>query len=105
MKDVLNTIDAAIKRLVAPTAMLIAATLLSNGLNRPDSNPHIIQGVMALMGLFAFGYMAASAIVAIKEFDELGISFWKKGLFSLSFILVYLVLFVTAIYMGLNKLP
>ena len=104
MKEVLDTIDSAIKRLVSPTAMLVAAALLTRGLDQPGSNTFVIHGLIFLLVVYAFGYLAFSAAVAIKEFDELGLRFWQKGVFGLSFMLLYLVLFIAAIYFGLGKI-
>ena len=104
MKEVLDTIDSARNRRVSPTAMLVAAALLTRGLDKPGSNTFVIHGLIFLLVVYAFGYLAFSAAVAIKEFDELGLRFWQKGVFGLSFMLLYLVLFVAAIYFGLGKI-
>lgn len=104
MKEILDIIDSAIKRLVSPTAMLVGAALLSRGLDKPESSPPVIVGLMSLLALCALSYLVASAAVAVKEFDDLGMGAWKKGVFSLSFILVYFVLFVSAIYFGVTKI-
>src|SRR5690606_41431495 len=79
-------------------------SLLTRGLDKPGSNTFVIHGLIFLLVVYAFGYLAFSAAVAIKEFDELGLRFWQKGVFGLSFMLLYLVLFVAAIYFGCGKI-
>lgn len=62
MKPMLDTIDGAIKCLVTPVTMLVAAALLSRGLDIPDANPTAVKAIMVLLSLWAFGYMTASAL-------------------------------------------
>lgn len=104
MKAALNTIDAAIKRLVTPVTMFIAAALLSKGLDKPDANPSVIKFLMGLLALWALVYMFFSAWQALKEFQEQGIGKIRMAFISLSFLLVYIVLFFSALKMGLDKL-
>lgn len=103
MKEILETIDSAIKRLVSPTAMLLAAALLTRGFDKPSSNYYIIYGLIVLLVVSAFCYLAASTMVAIKDFDELGLRLWQKVALGLSFVLVYFVLYSAAIYFGFSK--
>ena len=104
MKKVLEIIDSAVKRLVTPVSMLVAAGLLSRGLEEPGVSPLTVKLLMSFLGLWAFGYMALSAVVAIKEFEEEGLGKAKSFVFGSSFMLVYLVLFVAAIKLGFDKI-
>ncbi|WP_416398909.1 hypothetical protein [Allohahella sp. A8] len=104
MKKVLDIIDSALKRLLAPVSMLVAAGLLSRGLENPDASPFTIKLLMSLLGLWAFGYMALSAVVALKEFEDAGFGKVKSFIFGSSFLLVYLLLFVAAIRLGFDKI-
>ncbi|WP_156836625.1 hypothetical protein [Marinobacter daepoensis] len=78
----LETIDSAIKRLVSTTAMLVAAVLLTRGLGKPDTNVCILYGLIVLLVISAFVYLAASAMVAIRELEEMKLRLWQKGAFS-----------------------
>ncbi|WP_047046257.1 hypothetical protein [Vibrio mexicanus] len=104
MTEVLDIIDRAIKRLVAPAAMLVAGELLSRGLDNPDANHYFIKFTMVVLGMWAIGYMIFSAREAMHAFDEAKISKYTNALLSTSFLLVYLVLAVAAIRLGFDKI-
>ncbi|EGG92943.1 hypothetical protein IMCC1989_2102 [gamma proteobacterium IMCC1989] len=104
MENILKTIDTAIKRLVSPVTMLVAAALLSKGLDKPEASPATIKSLMVLLGIWAVGYMVLSATQAIKEFEAANINGYKKWFLSTSFILVYFVLCISAIKLGFDKL-
>ncbi|WP_241814701.1 hypothetical protein, partial [Vibrio cyclitrophicus] len=104
MTKVLDIIDKAIKRLVAPAAMLVAAELMSRGLDKPDADSNFIKFTMAVLGLWALGYMVFSAKEAMQAFDEANIGKYKKALLSSSFLLVYFVLAIAAIRLGFDKI-
>ena len=95
MTEVLDIIDKAIKRLVAPAAMLVAAELLSRGMDKADANPVLIKFTMAVLALWALGYMVFSAKEAMQAFDEANIGKYKNALLSTSFLIVYFVLAAT----------
>ncbi|MEI8608354.1 hypothetical protein P4S70_04500 [Enterovibrio sp. Hal110] len=104
MTKVLDIIDKAIKRLVAPAAMLVAAELLSRGMDKADSNPVLIKFTMAVLALWALGYMVFSAKEAMQAFDEANIGKYKNVLLSTSFLIVYFVLAAAAIRLGFDKI-
>ncbi|PMN66546.1 hypothetical protein [Enterovibrio norvegicus] len=79
MTEVLDIIDKAIKRLVAPAAM-------------------------AVLALWALGYMVFSAKEAMQAFDEANIGKYKNVLLSTSFLIVYFVLAAAAIRLGFDKI-
>ena len=103
MSEVLDIIDKAIKRLLPPVAMLVAAALLSKGLHTPDSNELVIKSLMALLVIYAFLYMLASTCEAIRSMVKANFSNLYAALICSSFILVYFVLFVAAIRLGFEK--
>lgn len=104
LKSTLDTIDGAIKKLVTPTAMIVATAIMSKGLNQPQSNDLLIKGVMWLLVLWAIGFMIASGFQALKEFEASGINLFLRFVLSTSFFLVYLVLFIVAIFLALGKI-
>ncbi|CCN84525.1 hypothetical protein VIBNISFn27_500003 [Vibrio nigripulchritudo SFn27] len=104
MTEILDIIDKAIKRLVAPAAMFVAAELLSRGMDKPDAEPNFIKFVMTVLGIWAIGYMVFSAKEAMRAFDEAKIGKYKSALLSTSFLLVYSILAVAAIKLGLGKI-
>ncbi|WP_257977401.1 hypothetical protein [Vibrio parahaemolyticus] len=104
MTEVLDIIDKAIKRLVAPAAMLVAAELLSRGMDKADANPVLIKFTMAVLALWALGYMVFSAKEAMQAFDEANIGKYKNALLSTSFLIVYFVLAAAAIRLGFDKI-
>lgn len=101
---ILDIIDRAIKRLVAPVAMFVAAALIGKGLDNPTANEIVIKSVMVLLSLFAFWYMLLSAKEAFEDFSETGIGVVKSVIFTSSFLLVYAVLAFAAVYMGIGKI-
>ncbi|MGY8817956.1 MAG: hypothetical protein ACKVLM_00980 [Pseudomonadales bacterium] len=103
MKRMLEIIDGAVKRLVTPVAMLVAAGMLSNGLEKQDASQFVVIILMALLVLWALGYTAVSVAVAIGEFEREGISKTMSVMLGTSFILVYLVLFVVALKFGFER--
>ncbi|MEK0276826.1 hypothetical protein WM009_21400 [Vibrio vulnificus] len=104
MTRILDIIDRAIKRLVAPVAMFVAAALIGKGLDNPTANEIVIKSVMVLLSLFAFWYMLLSAKEAFEDFSETGIGVVKSVIFTSSFLLVYAVLAFAAVYMGIGKI-
>ncbi|MEZ9656096.1 hypothetical protein AB4277_15710 [Vibrio splendidus] len=104
MTEVLDIIDKAIKRLVAPAAMLVAAELLSRAMDNADADPLFIKFTIAVLGLWAIGYMVISAKEAMQAFDSANIGKYKNALLSTSFLLVYFVLAAAAIRLGLEKI-
>ncbi|EGQ8471152.1 TPA: hypothetical protein ACPJ1D_000267 [Vibrio alginolyticus] len=105
VKELLDSIDQAIKRLVSPVAMLVGAALLGNGIGKPQANEFVIHFLMVLLSVGALGYMILSGKEAIATFKKLTISNWKYGLLTIYFILIYFVLCVVAIHLGFDKLP
>ena len=103
MKMILESIDSAIKRLVSPTAMIVAAAVLAEGMNKDESNQIVIQSLVWVLSLFAFGYMIASYKVAFKEIEDSGHSKLTTGIISLAFMLVYFVLILVGIKFGIDK--
>ncbi|ELB2137388.1 hypothetical protein [Vibrio parahaemolyticus] len=104
MTEVLDIIDKAIKRLVAPAAMLVAAELLSRGMDKADASPMLIKFTIAVLGLWALGFMVFSAKEAMQAFDDANIGKYKNALLSTSFLLVYFVLAAAAIRLGFEKI-
>ncbi|WP_254618174.1 MULTISPECIES: hypothetical protein [Vibrio] len=104
LTETLNIVDKAIKRLVAPVAMFLAAGLISKGLGSPDSNEIVIKSVMVLLSLSAFTYMIFSFKEACEAFCDTRSSALKSVIFIFSFLLVYAVLAFSAIYMGFDKI-
>ncbi|CAK3350553.1 conserved hypothetical protein [Vibrio crassostreae] len=104
MTEVLDIIDKAIKRLVAPAAMLVAAELLSRAMDNADADPLFIKFTIAVLGLWAIGYMVISAKEAMQAFDRANIGKYKNALLSTSFLLVYFVLAAAAIRLGFEKI-
>lgn len=104
MTEVLDIIDKAIKRLVAPAAMVVAGELLGRGLDNPNANHYVINFTTVVLGMWAIGYMIFSAKEAMKAFDEAKISKYTNALLSTSFLLVYVVLAVAAIKLGFDKI-
>ncbi|MFW1535806.1 hypothetical protein ACEV8P_22515 [Vibrio parahaemolyticus] len=104
MTDILDIIDKAIKRLVAPVAMFVAAALISKGIDSPTANEFVIKLVMALLSIFAFLYMVFSLKEAFDAFSDTKIGVVKSLIFTSSFLLVYAVLGLAAVYMGIGKI-
>ncbi|PNF81124.1 hypothetical protein CXK92_12745 [Stutzerimonas stutzeri] len=104
MKKLLEVIDGAVKRLVTPVAMLVAAGLLSKGLSNKDASYLVVSFLIVVLALWALGYMVLSVIVAIKELEQEGVSKVAAAMLGTSFILVYMVLFLVALNFGLGKL-
>ncbi len=104
MDEILTTIDKAIKRLVAPTAMVVAAALLSKGLNQSDRDLIAIKMYLWLLIGSSFLFMLGSTISALNEFEKAGIGIIRRSVLSLSFVLVYLVLFFAGMAIALGKL-
>ncbi|MCL1074831.1 hypothetical protein [Shewanella dokdonensis] len=104
LKAGLDIFDLAIKRLVVPVTMLVAAAVVSFGLKAPDSNHLLIYFFMLLLTFFAVGYGLCSAFEAGKAINELTISTINKFGLTLCFWLIYLMLFYSAIRLGLDKL-
>ncbi|MCL1075987.1 hypothetical protein [Shewanella dokdonensis] len=104
LKAGLDIFELSIKRLVVPVTMLIAAALLSNGLSKPGSNYLLIYFYMIFLGGFAIGYGVFSGLEAMKAIDKLSITKVKRGLLGISFMLIYVVLFLTSIKLGFDKL-
>ncbi|ELK7892148.1 hypothetical protein RVZ07_004434, partial [Vibrio parahaemolyticus] len=51
VKQILDSIDQAIKRLVSPVAMLVGAALLGNGLDKPETSEFGIYFLMILLSV------------------------------------------------------
>ncbi|ELB2122231.1 hypothetical protein P3394_23320 [Vibrio parahaemolyticus] len=105
VKQILDSIDQAIKRLVSPVAMLVGAALLGNGLDKPETSEFGIYFLMILLSVGAVGYMFFSGREAINTFKELPISRWKVAILAVYFMLICLVLCVAAVKLGFDKLP
>lgn len=103
MKKILEIIDGAVKRLVTPVAMLVAAGLLSKGLEKQDTNHLVIFFLISILILWALGYIFMSVAVAVKELEQEGMSKIMAVMLGVSFVLVYLVLFLVALNFGLEK--
>ena len=103
IKEILMVIDTSIKRLVSPTAMLIAAILVLNGLGTPGTIDEAIIGASVLLFVFSFSYFIVSLYLADKEFESLGIRQFFVKILSGSYMFVYLLLFAVAVITGLNK--
>ncbi len=104
MDDVLKIIDSAIKRLVSPVAMLVAAALLLRGMNNPGSSELTIIFISSVLVLWALAFTVISTVVAVREFDSVGVSKPVAYFLSSSFVLVYFVMFVAAIRLGFDKI-
>jgi threonine/homoserine/homoserine lactone efflux protein len=105
MKEILGIIDEAIKRLVTPVAMLVAAALISQGLKTKDSSHSAIYFLMIVLVVWAAVYALMSILVAINELQKTGIGNIRMAVISSSFILVYFVLFCASLRIGLDKVP
>ena len=105
VKQILDSIDQAIKRLVSSVAMLVGAALLGNGLDKPETSEFGIYFLMILLSVGAVGYMFFSGREAINTFIELSISRWKVAILAVYFMLIYLVLCIAAVRLGFDKLP
>jgi len=103
MKKILDSIDSAVKRLASPTAMVVAAVLLADGIKNAGSNATVITVMVWILSLSALGYVGAAYYSAFKEIEESGYSKWVTGFISLAFIPVYFVLVVVAIKFGVSK--
>ncbi|GAB2933928.1 hypothetical protein [Rheinheimera gaetbuli] len=104
MKQILDAIDGAIKRLVSPTAMIVAAALLAQGSKGDGATPFIIKVLIWILSIFALGYLILSYLVAFKEIEASGYSKLKTGFISLAFMLVYFVLVLAGIRFGIDKI-
>ena len=104
LKEILDTIDSAVKKLVAPTAMVVAAAVISKGLKQPESSEMLIKGTMWFLVAWAFIYMFSSAVVALREFEKTGLPFIRSFLLGTSFFVIYIVLFIVGIFVALGKI-
>lgn len=78
--------------------------LLFQGISSPGSSELVIKSLSILLVLWAFAYTVFSTVVAIKEFDQVGISKPTTYLLSSLFLLVYFVMFVAEIRLGFDKI-
>jgi hypothetical protein len=104
MKKVLDAVDSAIKRLVSPTAMIVAAAILAEGSKSENASPLVIKALVWLLSLFALGYLIFSCREAFKEIEASGYSKITTGFISLAFMLVYFVLILVGIRFGISKI-
>jgi hypothetical protein len=104
MTEVLDIIDRAIKRLVAPAAMIVAAELLYRGAQNSEAEEWWVILNIWLLGIWAIGYMVMSAKEAMTSFDNANIGKFKNLFLSTSFMLVYIVLAFAAIRLGFDKI-
>ncbi|EJG0029016.1 hypothetical protein U2G59_004649 [Vibrio alginolyticus] len=105
IKQILDLIDQAVKRLVSPVAMFVAAGLLVKGLSNPEANQYLFYFLIILLCIGAIGYLFLSGYEAIQTLKKLPIKQWQMAIISFHFILVYVVLVVAAMKFGLDKIP
>ncbi len=104
MEEVLDNIDKAIKRLIPPTTMVAATGVLAKGMANPGVDEWVIKLLIYLLLLSALIYMMGSVRQALLKFEQLGIGTIQKFILSLSFLLVYIVLFLVGISIAFGKL-
>ncbi|MEA5295183.1 hypothetical protein [Vibrio parahaemolyticus] len=109
IKQILDLIDQAVKRLVPPVVMFVAAALLVKGLSNPEANQYLFYFLIILLCIGAIGYLFLSGYEAIQTLKKLPIKQWQMAIisfhFHFHFILVYVVLVVAAMKFGLDKIP
>ncbi len=104
MEEILDNIDKAIKRLVSPTAMVVAAGVLAKGIVNPRVDELAIKMLIYLLLASALLFMASSGYQALRKFETLGVGVFRRFVLSLSFLLVYGVLFLVGIAIAFGKL-
>ena len=103
-ESLLDAMDASVKRLVTPTAFLIAAAVISQGLKIPESNHALIYVLMIGLGLLSGIYFIFSIGVITNKIDS-AITNKKLALFiALSYTFMYFVLWVVVIKLGMGKI-
>ena len=104
MEKLLDEIDKAIKRLVTPTALFIAAILIADNLGQTNANRNFIYTIFGILIVIAVLYMVASFVAATDKFEFLNkYTFTGLLVFLVSFF-IYSTLAYSAIYIGLSKL-
>ena len=102
-EQLLNAFDASIKRLITPTTFLVAAAVISRGLDNPDSNPLVIYTLVSCLFLFSIGYFIFSVGIIAEIIEQ--VVKHKVGVVigGTIYIIMYFVVFVVAIMLGLSK--
>ena len=104
MEDFLKAVDESIKRLLTPVSVLIGAAFLLKGLENPDSSSVLIYALFTVLCIWALAYTIVSGGIAVKKIFE---SIENKPIAytaCLSFMPVYLVLIISAIWLGFEKI-
>ena len=103
MEEILDTIDKAIKRMVAPTAMIIAAAILLKASSGYGVTPKSLVIYASVLVFMAFLYMCGSCYVALKRFKDAGINTFNRLILSISFVAVYIVLFIIGVALAVKN--
>lgn len=104
MEEFLKAVDESIKRLITPVTVIIAASFLLKGLNKPESDDVLIYSLFGLLSLWAFAYTLISAEVAIRKIYAATEVKFFAFIVCLSFLPVYIILIVAAIWLGFSKI-
>ncbi|WP_420935916.1 hypothetical protein ACOJR9_08900 [Alteromonas sp. A081] len=103
MEEMIEAIDKAIKRLVAPVSMLIAAAILNYSPEGEEPKSNFIVFVVYVLGFSALTFVVCSGCLAWKEIRKSNSKGYISGAVALAFSLVYFILFLTAIRLGFDK--
>ena len=103
-EELLNVFDSSLKRLVTPTAFLVAAALLSRGLDKPETNQTLIHILVGALTLFSTLYFIFSVGLVAKKLEEIVKHKLGALVAGTIYILLYIIVFLAAIIMGLSKI-
>ena len=104
MEAILEAFDKAIKRLVTPVAMLIAAALLMKGAGQNEAYANVTYVMIILLCFGALFYAVLSFMLTIEKLREADLPLFSKLVISAWFGPIYVVLGVAALKLSFDKL-
>lgn len=105
MKEGLDVVDSAIKRLVTPISIFVAAAIFFNAYGKENVSFYSNTFILIILGVWIAGYMILSIKVAFDDFEKIKIGNIRKAFLGATFILVYGILFMVGAKLGIDKLP
>jgi len=103
-EKLLNIFQKATKKLVPPTAMVVAAVVVSKGLTVDPENGTVLRAVIWMLMLSSLGYLLVSTGVMVCQIDRLKYGWIRKAPLALVAILVYFVMAAAGISLTVGRL-
>jgi hypothetical protein len=104
LEELLEIIEKSIKQLAAPTAMIVAAYLISKGAVETNNEIVSVSIQVLVLSLSALGYILASMAVGAKKIVELNLSKLALAVVGPSFVCSYTALAIAAAAIGIGKI-